>query len=257
MDIINRLKAFFHSYVDSYLTGEKSFDRNITIKKQHSLMVHRECRELAAIEGFSENNALLAEITGLFHDIGRFEQLKQYNTLVDFKSVNHGEFGAKILEEENILRDFISDDDAKAVISAVRHHNCREIPEKLTGTARLMTQTVRDCDKLDIYRVVMEFYREGNYDTTILLNLSEEEKVSSGVYEAIRNRCNPHMKDMQTITDFKLSKLCWFYDLNFNHSLREIRERGIDKRLFGLLPELPEVERICKDVNEYIDSRLV
>ncbi|QSH40586.1 HD domain-containing protein [Lentisphaerota bacterium ZTH] len=256
MDITERLKSFFHNYVDAYLTGDKSLDRNIMLKKQHSLMVHRECRELAAAENFSEHETVLAEIAGLYHDIGRFEQLKRYNTLVDFKSVNHGEFGADILEKDNILNE-LEPADAAAVINAVRYHNSRDIPDRLTGLSRFLTRVVRDADKLDIYRVVMDYYREGNYDKTILLNLSETAMVSPAVFEAIKGRQNPLMSDMKTITDFKLSKLCWFYDLNFDHSLREIRNRGIDKKLFGLLPELPEIKIIRRDVNSYMDARLV
>ena len=38
----------------------------------------------------------LAELIGLLHDIGRFEQLKRFNTFVDKKSINHGEFGGEI-----------------------------------------------------------------------------------------------------------------------------------------------------------------
>ena len=51
----------------------------------------------------------LAELIGLLHDIGRFEQIKRYNTFIDKNSINHGQLGVKILFDDNQIRRFIKD----------------------------------------------------------------------------------------------------------------------------------------------------
>ena len=37
-------------------------------------------------------------VIGLLHDIGRFEQEAQYHTFNDFKSMDHGDYGAEYLK---------------------------------------------------------------------------------------------------------------------------------------------------------------
>ena len=58
----------------------------------------------------SEEDILLAELIGLLHDIGRFEQIKNYHTFLDKESIDHAEYGNKILFEDDLIRNFITED---------------------------------------------------------------------------------------------------------------------------------------------------
>ena len=46
-----------------------------------------------------------AYIVGLLHDIGRFEQVRIYNTFRDAESVNHAQFSADLLFRDGMIRD--------------------------------------------------------------------------------------------------------------------------------------------------------
>lgn len=66
----------------------------------------------------------LAELIGLLHDIGRFEQIKRYNTFIDKNSINHGQLGVKILFDDNQIRRFIKDSKYDDIIkTAILNHN--------------------------------------------------------------------------------------------------------------------------------------
>lgn len=65
----------------------------------------------------SQEDIELAELIGLLHDIGRFEQVRLYHTFVDKDSINHGEYGAKILFEDGLIRKFINDDRFDKIIN--------------------------------------------------------------------------------------------------------------------------------------------
>ena len=80
----------------------------------------------------SEEDVKLAELIGMLHDIGRFEQLRVYNTYNDRESINHGEYGAKILFEDGLIKNFIEDRSYDRIIYlAVINHNRDNIEEGL------------------------------------------------------------------------------------------------------------------------------
>ena len=60
----------------------------------------------------------LAAYCGLLHDIGRFEQLKRYNTFVDSKSIDHGLLGYEILKEDNYINKYIDNKNKNIVLKS-------------------------------------------------------------------------------------------------------------------------------------------
>jgi hypothetical protein len=114
MEYYKRLLADFENkfshYRDSFFTDDIEFDKNILLKKEHSLLVYQESRKLAETENFSPRIAALIEIASLFHDIGRFEQILEFNTFVDCKSIDHGDLGSEVLTKTNMLIDLPQED---------------------------------------------------------------------------------------------------------------------------------------------------
>ena len=62
--------------------------------------------EIAKQEGFTREECELAELIGLLHDIGRFEQVKLYDSFDDANSIDHAEYGANVLFEEGLIERF-------------------------------------------------------------------------------------------------------------------------------------------------------
>lgn len=90
---IEKAKNAFKEYVKEYDINNPK----IKTKISHIQRVVVMSRKIAQDLKLDEENTELAELIGLLHDIGRFEQVKRYNTFVDRISVNHGELGVKIL----------------------------------------------------------------------------------------------------------------------------------------------------------------
>ena len=70
-------KNWFHNYVGPFKANNGHFIDGIEIKIIHSLKVCEEIIALAKALSLSEEQTAIAEIMGLFHDIGRFEQYNQ------------------------------------------------------------------------------------------------------------------------------------------------------------------------------------
>lgn len=86
-------KHTFLSYANSYDTTNP----RIALKLDHSLRVAQVCRRIAQSEGFSEQDCNLAWLIGLLHDIGRFEQLRRWNTFSDAQSTSHADLSVDVL----------------------------------------------------------------------------------------------------------------------------------------------------------------
>ena len=72
---------------------------NILRKIIHSFAVADNCFAIACKFGLNENERNFSYLLGLFHDLGRFEQWKLYQTYNDQKSVDHGDLSYKIISQ--------------------------------------------------------------------------------------------------------------------------------------------------------------
>ncbi|MDD5698855.1 MAG: HD domain-containing protein [Victivallaceae bacterium] len=245
--------SVFSAYTGTFLTGSAEFDKNVLLKTEHSRFVQSECRQLAEAERFPRHLAAITETAGLFHDIGRFEQLRRYNTFVDARSVDHGRMGCEVLLERRLLA-FLPEEDAELVRRVTAVHNKRRLPDNLSGETRLVAQAVRDADKLDIMRVVLNEYAKGKLDELVILHLEESDRVSPRVLAHLEQGENPDIADFTTLTDFKLAQLAWIYDLNFPHSRREFKARGFYDQVTATLPDTPQINRICRRLLEHLNA---
>ena len=139
----------FREYVAQYNLKNKK----IKLKYRHSLLVSKLCNEIGKSLGLDAEKLELATLIGLLHDIGRFEQHQKYKTFVDSKSEDHGQLGARILFENDLIRDFIKDPKYDEIIRlTLIYHNDYMLPEGLDPETKIFCQIVRDADKLDILR---------------------------------------------------------------------------------------------------------
>ncbi|MCQ4759064.1 metal-dependent phosphohydrolase, partial [Enterocloster bolteae] len=70
-------------------------------------------------------------------DIGRFEQLKRYDSFDD-SIVPHADLSLSILFDENLIRSFIPERDYDSVIyTAIKNHGVYLMDDSLTGRDRL------------------------------------------------------------------------------------------------------------------------
>ena len=99
---------------DTFAAYTKKYDATdgkIKLKIDHTYRVAEFCEQIAKSIGLCEADVDLAWTIGMLHDIGRFEQVKRYNTFIDSESVDHAQFGADLLFKEGLLAAFIPEAD--------------------------------------------------------------------------------------------------------------------------------------------------
>ena len=106
-------KQQFERYLDNYDRA----DDKVRLKIAHTYGVTECSRQIAERMGLSEEDCRLAQLIGLLHDIGRFEQIKRFDSF-EPDVMDHAAFGVQILFEEGLLRRFIKKDDWDGIIRA-------------------------------------------------------------------------------------------------------------------------------------------
>lgn len=222
---IEKAKHAFNEYVKKYNPD----DEKIKLKISHIEMVSHIAKEIAMELNLDKEDVELAELIGLLHDIGRFEQIRIYHTFIDNKSVNHGEYGAKILFEDNLIRNFIDTDRFDEIIRlAIINHNRTNIQSNLTDKQKLHIQLIRDADKADIFSILVN----DNPINTIEKSDISNDKISDEIYREFIEDKKINYKERKTSADILVSHFCYVYDLNFAQTKKIIRENEYIDKLY-------------------------
>ena len=90
------------------------------------MMVVKNCERLANHLNLNEHDKILAQMIGLFHDVGRFYQFTVYRTFNDALSENHAKLGLKVIKDLPFMEK-LSPDDFATLKFAIANHNAREM----------------------------------------------------------------------------------------------------------------------------------
>ncbi len=254
---VNDLKAWFFSYVQGFKQGDIDLQQNITLKQEHTKKVCKEILTLSDQLGLSDDEKRLAEIIALFHDTGRFEQYVRYNTFVDRRSANHAELGVKILQDFSVFGD-IEKPIKSLILRTIRYHNRAELPMEETEKCLFFAKLLRDADKLDIWRVVTDYYHQndGKRNGAIELDLPDTPGFSDAVYQNLMNKEIVNVHDIQNLNDFKLLQIGWIYDMNFTPALHAVQSRGYLELIRDVLPKSSKINNIFTVIYSYLDEKL-
>ncbi len=255
---LDRLKRWFDEFTSRFLGDDEYVNANLRIKQEHTRRTCQESIFLAGELALDDNQTRIAELVALFHDIGRFPQFTHYRTYNDPRSVDHCRLGVEVLQREGVL-DVLSSDERQWVETAVDNHGRKTLPGDLKGQTLLQAKIIRDADKLDIFRVVVDGYRRYREDPESFLGEVELPDVPEHTPEVLEAVLNGQLIDytkLRTLTDMKLCQLDWVYDLNFAASVRRINERGYLWDICDCLPPNGAMQDVGRTIQAYVDSRL-
>jgi HD superfamily phosphohydrolase YqeK len=249
---LDSLRHWFDGFCSSFHLNDPEEQRNIVLKEHHTFRVCANIRRIARAESLDDQSTALAETVGLFHDLGRFPQYHRYRTFRDSDSVNHAALGADLLVHGMVL-DKLSRDDQDTVFSAVRFHNAFVIPDHLSGESSLYLKLIRDADKLDIWRVFLDYYGlpEEERASAVSLGFPDLPECSPDVLDELCRGEMVNLASVRTLNDFKLLQISWIYDLNFTESFRMFQERDYLENLALALPSGPGIQSALDSVRHF------
>ena len=247
-DRLQVLSGLYDAYVDTYRGQDAVLPPMMQLKLVHTRKVVEAACAIAKGEGFDVRTARACEAAALLHDTGRYEQLKLYNTFRDSDSVDHAVFSHDIVKEKGWLEGW---EDKDAILAAVLYHNRREIPEGLDALTAACSRTVRDADKLDIFRVLEDQIAttDWRHDAKAFWNLPTTAAPNPVVAEAIREGRPVDYQNIKSLADFVLIQVGWMVSgLEYATSRRLCAARGhlaYRRTFLHQLTDAPVVDELC------------
>ncbi len=255
IDIL-KAKKEFKKYVEKYDINNPK----IRLKIAHIERTSEIARKTAESLGLSEEDIELAELIGLLHDIGRFEQARKYGTFVDILSEDHGKLGVDILFENGLIRNFIKDDKYDRIIKlAILNHNKnpKDITKDITPKEDLHIKLIRDSDKTDIIYVLTFDDEKAIWETYNL----EDEKFTDEIYREFIEEHAINYKNRKTPADTLICQFAYVFDFNFDYGLKYVYENKYYDKLYKRFNFKDEetknrYKEIYNITNNYIKERV-
>lgn len=285
---INRehIKKTFQEYTDRY----DSANPKIKLKIDHTYRVANLCEQIAQSLELSAAEVDLAWLSGMLHDVGRFEQLHRYNTFSDAQSIDHARFAVELLYDEGLIADYVPEISTTELVAdartwrsmgganesptaqsedmplsdilqtlriAIGEHSAYRIQKGLDERTRMFCQILRDADKVDIFRVICDTPMEEVYgfQTKDILRSAITPEVMQAFYEhhAVLRKLK------KCPADYIVAHGSLTFELVYPESLRIAKEQGYLKQMMSFQSENPDTaeifEDLRKDLNGYLEER--
>lgn len=254
---VNELNTWYSNYCDSFKGLTTDQKRNFEIKRDHSFRVAEFCFQLADNMEFNSEELKLAYIIGLFHDIGRFKQLVEFNTFNDAKSVDHAEYSVNVLKEEAVFEQFNIVQE-ELVINAILFHNKLSLPKKLSEQETRFAQLLRDADKMDIFKVLTDYYSNKNAtpNHTLTWELPKGNFISVGVSKEILAGKLVSKENVLSDIDVKIMQMSWVFDINYRPTFEYLLRKRFLENIYSTLPKNDTVIEIFTKVKVYAENKL-
>ena len=285
---INRehIKKTFQEYTDRY----DSTNPKIKLKIDHTYRVANLCEQIAQSLELSAAEVDLAWLSGMLHDVGRFEQLRRYNTFSDAQSIDHARFAVELLYDDGLIADYVPEISTTELVAdartwrsmgganesptaqsediplsdilqtlriAIGEHSAYRIQKGLDERTRMFCQILRDADKVDIFRVICDTPMEEVYgfQTKDILRSAITPEVMQAFYEhhAVLRKLK------KCPADYIVAHGSLTFELVYPESLRIAKEQGYLKQMMSFQSENPDTaeifEDLRKDLNDYLEQR--
>lgn len=245
----------FQAYVDSFRGGGDFIDANIDIKEKHTRRVCLHALDLTRSLKSSRSERELAFLAALFHDIGRFPQIRRYSTFNDRSSENHAILGVREIKARDLLEGLPATM-RRRVLSAVMVHNRLKLPPGLDPAQLRLVRILRDADKMDILDVLIQYYksRENGDNSALDLDLPRGENLSEAALADIEAARCVSMQNVSSVQDFRLLQTSWVFDINSSWAMDRLRRLGRIEWLLNRLPPGNRTSRAVRSIKGYMET---
>ncbi|MCL1997564.1 MAG: HD domain-containing protein [Turicibacter sp.] len=228
----------------------------VDLKIAHTFEVSKHCVHIAKWLKMDDKDIRLAEIIGLTHDLGRFEQAVKFGTMDDRITGNHGTMSAEIFKTK-VPKAGLSEREIDIIEHALRVHNAFVLPEADFETQRF-SKLIRDADKLDIFRHYCSTHEAAELRKFRFITSDVAGDYSKNMLDGVLSGQNLQVGDIKNASDRHLMQISLLYDMNFNCSLEIVLEENYMARMTDVATNKADavMRKIYAYAMEWIEERL-
>lgn len=241
------ISKVFENYTSKYDIN----DKDISYKYYHSYRVMEFAKYIANKKNLSTIDKKLSTIIGLYHDIGRFEQDRLFNSYTDTEQFDHADYGEELLINKELIKQIpIEESYYKLIAKSVKNHNKYKIEEGLNEQELFHAKLIRDADKLDIlyYMSERKFISQSfDYENSTF-------DIRDSIKEEFFNKQQIYIKDKPNKTNSEKAViiLALTFDLNFKETAEYILENHILENIYNVLPNKENYKEYIALANKHL-----
>lgn len=249
---LENAKKEFEKYISNYDLNNPEIARKVG----HSYRVAEISKKIAKSLNLEQEEIELAELIGLLHDIAKIDQRSENKIYKDLENIEHGDAAVIILERNNYIRKYISDDKYDEIIkTAIINHSKYKIAKNIQDEKTLMfCKIIRNSDEIDIIYQAQEIFWK---DKTKI-----QDGISKKILRDFKDNKQILNQDKKTQLDKAIAIISFIYDINYLESLKIIKENDYINKIINKFEientkVKEEMEEIRKIANKYIETRVI
>lgn len=248
-------RRWFEDYTGGIHSQDSETEANIDLKIAHTNRVRENIANIARSLGMNEGDQNLAQAIATLHDVGRFEQLRDFGSFNDRRTLDHALFGLRVINRSKVLCR-LPERDRNLIRRSIWNHNKYRIPESEKAESVLFSKMIKDADKLDILGIVTEHLenRDHHPNKALDLGMADELRLTQDPVSDILQGTMVKIEGLRTLGDLRLLYLSWIFDINFPITMASIIEKGYLERLLSGISTQPEVMSVRDSLQAFLEK---
>jgi putative nucleotidyltransferase with HDIG domain len=234
------IAAWFDDYSKTFMGDDPRASAALRPRFAHCIRVADCAEELARALGMDQDEARIAGIAGLLHDVGRGEEYTHTGECA-VGATSHAEFGYEAVSRSGILN-VLSKRSREIVLAGIRFHNTSRLPATISQDVRRHVLLLRDADKLDKYHMVCDLapLPTDRTGTPVALTMAVHGPVNPKVLDRIGRLKKVKGIHIGSTLDFYMMVLSLVFVLTYEETFRRVAERRYIERIAAVLPDNPD-----------------
>ena len=255
-DLLKDCHLEFEEFFQSLIMGSPENKHKVEEVRLHSLRVVNNSLLLAKFVLPTDEDKRIAELTALFHDIGRASLISESNE-VSVIQRDHANVSGKIVRQMEFFQ-AIAADIQLVIIKSIENHNKPKLPKLDNEQQTLFARLLRDADKLDIYDSSYRFFKDkSGIQPAITVDLLNNAEVSDKLLRSVMAGKIGAIEDMKSMNDYKLYLISLAFDLNYKYTFRIMSEKQYIQKIYETLPKRDQIIDAYRGVKLFVENKFV
>jgi hypothetical protein len=256
-ELLKECRLEFEAFFQALAVGLPENKKRVDDVRAHSLRVISNSNLLSKVVLPNVEDHRIAEVNGMFHDLGRASLIAQGTESPTNIQRDHAMLSAKLIQQMDFYAK-LPVDIQLILQKSIENHNKLKLSKLDSEQQTLFARLLRDADKLDIFDSSYRFFKERlGIQPIMTFDLVNNAEVSDKIIKSILAGKTAAVEDMKTMNDYKLLLISMAFDLNFKYSFRLLSEKQYIQKIYETLPKRDMIIDAYRGIKLFVENKFV